>query len=805
MKNKRLFAALFAAIMVCAVVLAACPDIPNNPDEFEIAQAYTFAAASDDNYALELEGIAEGTISVTKGELKAFYNANQDKRVIAISTDRIYVSDKDDQDNPGKKESCTLKGVYLDDVLAFKGIELSSNDFLSMTFFATDGYVKLSSANFRTGEGETGSKIIIALEFQGEVLTPDSQSGALRAVLSVQPKNTWIKFLKKITFGDIVLSAPAINNVRLMETLPADYYDKFTEGSHIYEGISFAKLLHAETGIMTAAAADVAYIYATDGKIIANEYNVYKDAFLVYTDKEGSTTEAVPVENAPVFYKKGMLSGMKVKGVYAANIKGNALVSMDLFMGMHAQSGAVAMSKLVEVLKIPAVALYTIETDGGAIDILASEFSAATIKKEGGNYILTYGGTSAVVKSFGVKADFPVGLTVDIEVYKNAEALGKITNTSFKGLSSVLLDKTPSRKYVAFNLAGLLTNEGITAGEFTGVSVRSSDSAVTSYAISNVADAWITVSSPDLAGADVDGPRFVPSSGEGVGSNQVAKTVVRITFTAPQPMPEDFPAGLTVNIGIFSGDTQLGTITNDSFRGLSSTLLTSTPSRQYTAFSLAELLANEGLATGAFDGVTVEATDSFKTEYTGAEIKDAFIAVSSSTLTPVHFECPRFIPSSEAGLAGNRVAKLTAKITFNKQETAEMPSDFPAGLTVNIEIWQGGVLLGTITNDSFRGLTSTVLDNTQPNQGRSYVAFNLAALLANEGIVLSAFTGLTVDTSDNMPAIFSTNSIADAWITVSIVSASPNDGSGPRFVPSSTEEVTGQQVIKLVSKITFNA
>jgi len=656
-KTSKLLSALTALLLTLSfVALAAC-----NPKPF------TFPAASDDGYELEIEGFTSELIKITKGEMKKFYNENADKRAIATDKNPIKVGDGTDEN--GNLKSYVLKGVYLDDILALYDEELSTADFSSLKFVASDGYnTLLAPEDFNESMG--GSKIIIALEYEGETLTPSSASGALRAVLADKAHNKWAKFLKRITFGNTALSAPAASEVYFMETLPSSFSGTFNKGVYQYTGISVSKLL-AAGGIFIANAGDIMYVSASDGKIIPNSYDVFKNAFFVYKQKEGSAAETGRA-NAPVFDSATMLSGMTVKGVTAAVLNGKALVSLDMLFELYANAGILQISKLFEAVGIATVAAYTVQTDGYSVDIIASDFLTAALTKEGENYMLSYGdGKIVALKSFGIKIitsgmpeDFPAGLNVNVRVYYGEDLVYTIINDSFIGLTSETITIANSTgtvftDYIAFNLGKILENANITAGAFSRIDTYDAASFIRGGDTNALTNAYITV-----AYADSGDISLRATWDKNQSSGQLVSGVAKIVLTpSAAEMPEDFPEGLTVNIEIWQGGKSIGTITNASFAGLKSETVNF--GRNYMAFGLSALLANAGINVNAFTSVTVLASSGTPLDktYDISALTNTYITVDRLDQTALDADGPRFIANENA--TSGDIWKSVVKITFN--------------------------------------------------------------------------------------------------------------------------------------------
>lgn len=414
MKRKLLlvFVILLAAVFCLSAV--ACEKPPK--DENLIPGNNNPISQSDDDYILEIQGIGAEVINVTKTQIKALAAT---KLVEYTAQNPCYSSDKTDDDNNLLPH--TLKGVYLDDILAEYADGAVSGYYSAMVLKGTDGYDNyLTQETFSEEHG--GSKMIIAYEYDGNVLNPKAKSGSLRAVFPDQVANSWAKMLKRIIFSDAQLSPPAPTTLNFVELLDEEYNGTFTKdittgigtSAYTFYGISLAALL--DDGILAAAEDDKMYLrawdYITDGAQSFNReytnwksYEYYSDAYLVYSYKIG-TGEVQSESNAPAFDGANILKGMTVKNVLSLSVKNTALVCLDMAFDRYDtdNNGIINFSDvLASVNMMNDKKTYTVKTTSDTLITLSGTMlAAATLEKTQSGYTLHYGEETLTIKSISI-------------------------------------------------------------------------------------------------------------------------------------------------------------------------------------------------------------------------------------------------------------------------------------------------------------------------------------------------------------------------------------------------------------------
>jgi len=364
----------------------------------------TETPTADGEYILEIKGITDGTIEVTKAQILSLYET---KGVEYTAENLCYASDKLDDD--GNLIPHTLKGVYLDDILKTHAYGAKAEAYTAMLLKGADGYeTVLTSNTFNIEQG--GSKMIIAFEYDGVTLNPSEKSGALRAVFPDQVNNSWVKQLKSITFTDAELNPPSPDTLNFIEMLGDSYNGSFVKDevtdagsfSITYYGVSVKKLLEGE--ILKAQETDKMYLKAWDFITNGTEYyyreytnwksyEYYEDAYLVYSYKEGEG-EIEDYDRAPKLDGENILSGMSVKNILSLSVGTTALVSLDIAYERFdpENTSSIDFSDILTLVNMPATGNYTVyDTQDNIISLSGSELLGATLEKSGSAYILHYG------------------------------------------------------------------------------------------------------------------------------------------------------------------------------------------------------------------------------------------------------------------------------------------------------------------------------------------------------------------------------------------------------------------------------
>lgn len=407
---------LILVIMLAAIFCLTAYGCDKPNEDNNIIENKDPVAQNDDDYILEIEGISAEIISVTKAQIKALA---QTKPVEYTQSEPCYSSDKTDDD--GNPEPHWLKGVYLDDILAEYAGGAVSGYYSAMVLQGTDGYDSiLTQETYSIEHG--GSKMIVAYEYDGNVLTPTARSGALRAIFPDQVANSWAKMLKKIIFSDAQLSPPAPTTLNFIELLGDSYNGSFTKeittgagtSTHTFYGISLKKLIEAD--ILTAEENDKMYMkawdYITDGTNSfnreytnwkSNEY--YADSYLVYSYKIGDGQEQSET-NAPAFDGANILKGMTVKNVLSLSVKNTALVSLDMAYDRYdiEETDEINFSDVLGLVNMMnETRTYTItDTSGSSIELSGTVLDTATLENTASGYLLHYGAESLTIKSISI-------------------------------------------------------------------------------------------------------------------------------------------------------------------------------------------------------------------------------------------------------------------------------------------------------------------------------------------------------------------------------------------------------------------
>jgi len=144
---------------------------------------------------------------------------------------------------------------------------------------------------------------------------------------------------------------------------------------------------------------------------------------------------------------------------------------------------------------------------------------------------------------------------------------------------------------------------------------------------------------------------------------------------------------------------------------------------------------------------------------------------------------------------------------FAKTKTYPIPED----LTVNVQIFDGATLLGTVTKDTLGELTQERISMTTTNDYQTtttsvYVAYNVKAAADKLGIVLPAsITSVHAFASDDYDSVYTITTLDNAYISIGF----DDDGvfgadeKGPRFISDKTS-ASSNSVAKYIAKIVIN-
>lgn len=400
---------LIALVLVLSIALMSC-GVKNDGENDQ-----NLKSAEDDSYILTISGIGVDDIVVTKKQLWDIFS---EKPVIFDDEKPVIASDK--TDDFGNHIPHRVEGVYLDDVLSEYADGALSGAFSSMTLKSLDGYESvLTSDTYNTEHG--GSKMVLALRYDGETLTENSKSGAIRAIFPNQIANSWAKFLTKIIFGNATLIPPEPTVLNFTEFIDSSLYGQFEKtvesgaGSEVvtYYGISLKNLI--EEKILNADETDKMFIsawdYITNGTdsfyreyVNYKSYEIYNDAYLVYETKTAGG-EKTPYELSPALNSALMQSGMTVKNVLSLSVKDTALVSLKIAFERYKGEGeSVAIKDILENISMfDKTASYKITDKTGAESTVSGEdIETATLIKDDDDYVLSVNNSEILIKSLTI-------------------------------------------------------------------------------------------------------------------------------------------------------------------------------------------------------------------------------------------------------------------------------------------------------------------------------------------------------------------------------------------------------------------
>lgn len=415
--KKRVFAVAVLAmvfVLLSAVIFVACSPDTNPGTENTVL--------TDDEYTLTLRGLvdSEGNpladIIITKAQLKALFLTHP---VTYTEEEPCYASDK--QDDDGNLIPHSIEGVYLEDVLA----EYTDSDVIdaygSMGLYATDTYFTLLTEETFNSTGR-GSKMIIALSYDGIQLNVNEKSGALRAVFPDQIMNAWAKKLQLIEFSTEILATPQANRLYFFETLGNACNGQYTiteevEGGNTaeftYYGKSIAELI--EAGILNAISTDKMHLSAWDYNSETEKYTAYSawTKYEIYSvgyllnEYEREDEGVEPLTRAPVFDGPTFSSGMTVKNILAVSVFNSAVVSLSTAFerfDTNTDNSIWVKDILILLNMYEEDNEYTITMiDDTTADLTAEEIFTASLQKEGDGYNFVYGSESATIKRIAIK------------------------------------------------------------------------------------------------------------------------------------------------------------------------------------------------------------------------------------------------------------------------------------------------------------------------------------------------------------------------------------------------------------------
>lgn len=408
MSKKALFFRLSVILLLIVIPFALFACNKTNPND-----------TTDDLYTLTLAGLvdADGNsiadTAITKAQIKTLF---QSKPVVFDANNPAYASDKTD-DN-GNKIPHTLKGVYLEDIMAQLTASAGIDAYGSMTLNGADGYVTVATEEVFNSSGR-GSKLIIAFEYDGISLTASEKSGALRAVFPDQIANCWAKKLNKIEFSTGILQSPAILKFTVLESLTqgfASYSGTTTINDALvnctYFGIPLSALIDAN--VLNAQPTDKMHLLAWDYNSDTNSYieysawtkhDVYSGGWLL-SQRQLTGQDKEPLIRAPVFDGPDFSAGMTVKNILALSVYNSSVVSLETAFTRYdtdAQNAFYIKDLLVLLNMFDTDNSYTVTPlQGEAVTLTATQMISATVTKQGQSYLLNYGASSTTIASVAI-------------------------------------------------------------------------------------------------------------------------------------------------------------------------------------------------------------------------------------------------------------------------------------------------------------------------------------------------------------------------------------------------------------------
>ncbi len=412
------FFLILALICILTVSFVACGDNVSSSNN-----CLTDASA-DDGYVLTLQFMQEdnvtvaSTISVTKREIKDIYSTKP------VVLDSFKASDKTDFHS--------VKGVYLDDILTSKNVLKKTTDFGGLQFVSTDNHApKISKGDYDYQNG--GSKINIALEYDGNVLTETGKSGALRTVLPNRANATWAKKLEKIVFSQREAVMPSPTKLYILQTLDnvstlltsKEFSKADNDNSsitHYFQGVGISALKDA--GIVSYASTDEMAVMCWnyyDATVQANpdsyqfngvtyySYASFDSAAICMKTKTDLSADWTDVEKGPAFDGRNISNGLKRSYFSSLAIKNTAVINMEMSYRarIYKQTEALTLDKILEEVNMFDVAKkYKLTGINGEVLSFenGSDIRTTKVIKDGNAYKIKYDTTEFVLKTVEIVA-----------------------------------------------------------------------------------------------------------------------------------------------------------------------------------------------------------------------------------------------------------------------------------------------------------------------------------------------------------------------------------------------------------------
>ncbi len=165
-------------------------------------------------------------------------------------------------------------------------------------------------------------------------------------------------------------------------------------------------------------------------------------------------------------------------------------------------------------------------------------------------------------------------------------------------------------------------------------------------------------------------------------------------------------------------------------------------------------------------------------------------------------------------------ALFAACVPDTNPEDKNTPYAIPENLSVNVEIFEGARLIGTITDNTLDGLVQEIITITSTNSAQvettvSYVSYSMSAIFDKLDITLpDTITSVKTLATDAYESSFDITSLANSYITIGLEEedAFVEDTKikneklviqAPRFISDKTSALSSS-VTKMVSRIIIN-
>lgn len=252
---------------------------------------------NDDDYTITIKGLGQD-IAITKAQIKALDAVTLDNltaidKFVEGTTDPIVYS---------------AKGVYLDDIIAAycQDIDFSYDNYSRIVVTSTDSYSVTVVQQYFMFD----TKPLIAYQYNGNDITTNSSSGALRMVVDGSEQALWAKKLHTIQF----FSEPVINEIStiaILGTFPQT--NNAIDITTMFEGSIDANFVSCMIALDPIA----------DGVV----------PFIAYrTDATGNLSSGKVVMNgtkAPYYFATNMQQGETVSNLFSLELPATLVINQD--------------------------------------------------------------------------------------------------------------------------------------------------------------------------------------------------------------------------------------------------------------------------------------------------------------------------------------------------------------------------------------------------------------------------------------------------------------------------------------------